>query len=1555
MKRNVSSCRAWAAQIGGIALLLAAGRPEHLCADGYPYTPHGTPYAWLQQHELATDVHDDDWDGRLTWEEYVAGGNPTNAEGEFAISALAVDAATNWHLRWPSSDSGSPDPYRLRFTTNLLMDPDDWPIIGFSPRTPPTNVWDGAGPWSGGFFRVEALHYYSPGVTLSVAGAPLAEPAGAATITASLSAPYYQPVGVVLDLAGTATVDEDYSISALNLLIPAGQASQSATLSVLDDHVPENLETAVVSISAVVNGQEVGEQAVAVAIASEDPKPPRIRVVKVAAPHDPQDFTYTGDLARSFSLDDDDDPTLPNARWFGPLEPGSYKLAESAESGWDLERLAVVDPDGGSTVDLANRSCLLDLDDGETVTAVFNNVKRGRIAVVKDSVPNNPQDFEFAGDLGSFYLDDDADPKLGHAMLFTNLPPGKYRVAERAVSGWNLTALVVDDPDGGSSVDMAAGEALLELDPGEDVVARFVNHSQSNDAPVADAGGPYFALEGSGVVLDASASGGPDAPYGDAIARYEWDLDNDGTFETKPTPENEPRLELDGPALAAFGLDDGPALRPIRLRVTDGLGASDTNDTLIELLNVRPRATDLVITPGVPENASAVLAGHVVDPGNDTFQLQLDWGDGTIQDVDLASPPPGATFDPATRAFTVAHVYLDDGPAPGNGLPLDLMRVAGVVADDDGGMSAISGASAPWVANDDNATGWTVTQQIHAGEPIGQTFQAVSDNRLATVSMYLADMNAEIAPGDHSVEFLLYEGIGTGGLPLGRRICTNLEDGFVGWIAVDFDTVTLQPGATYTIALENDTARWGRVASGNQYAGGTAIYGGTASSTADSLFRVDWQAASEAPQLANGDNATGWTVTQQIQAGEPIGQTFKAIAGTRLDTISAYVADMNAETAPGDHAVTLSLYEGFGASGQRLGSRECTNLVDGFTGWVAADFSAVTLQAGATYTIALENDTARWGRVAGGNQYAGGTAIYAGAASPTVDSLFRVVWQAAGGPPQLANDENATGWTVTQQIQAGAPIGQTFTAISGNRLATIAAYVADMNAATAPIDHTLSFELYEGAGTGGRLLGRRDCADLVDGFAGWVEVDFGEVTLRPGATYAIVLENDTARWGRVACGNQYAGGIALYADASSPSADMFFRVQWQPDGAAPRVANDDNSSGWTVTQQIQAGEPIGQSFTAISGNRLATIAAYVADMNAETAPDDYSVSFTLYEGLGTGGRYLGQRDYTNLVDSSAGWVEVDFGEVTLAAGQAYTLVLENDTARWGRVASGNQYAGGTGWYAGLPSPTMDMLFRVQWQPDGAAPLLANDDNGSGWTVTQQIQAGEPIGQIFTAISDHRLAYAAMYMGDMNAAVAPDDHTVEFQLYEGIGTSGRLLGTRESPVLADGFAGWVAVDFGAVTLQAGAIYTIVLENDTARWGRMACGNQYAGGMALYAGAPSTSMDAFFRVAWRPDFGALSTVVSNVAPAFEAGLDEILRQGVLNRTIPFADPGMLDAHAVTVDYGDGTAVATIPVALGAREFTLEHLYEVSGNFAVSIGVADDDAGAGMDGFTVRWGEW
>jgi hypothetical protein len=812
--------------------------------------------------------------------------------------------------------------------------------------------------------------------------------------------------------------------------------------------------------------------------------------------------------------------------------------------------------------------------------------------------------------------------------------------------------------------------------------------------------------------------------------------------------------------------------------------------------------------------------------------------------------PVGVTYDAATGAFTVQHTYIDDGPSPGNGTSSDLHAVTGRVVDDDGGWTPLLRPVGPRIANDRNDTGWSVTQQIQVGEPIGQTFTAISNNPLATISFYVADMNAGEAPTDDSLTFELYEGIGTSGQLLGRREYTGLSDDFSGFISADFSSVTLADGQSTRPTLTNDTARWGRVAVGNQYAGGTAIYAGAPSPTSDALFIVQWQPDAQPPRIANEDNDTGWSVTQQIQVGEPIGQTFTAISDNRLDTISFYVADMNASVAPTDYSLTFELYEGVGTGGRLLGRREYTELSDAFSGFITVDFSAVTLVDGDVYTAVLSNDTARWGRVACGNQYAGGTALYANSPSPTADALFIVQWQPDSPPPRIANDDNDTDWSVTQQIRVGEPIGQTFTAISNNPLATVSFYVADMNASVAPTDYSVTFELYEGVGVSGRLLGRREYAGLSDGFSGFISVDFSSVTLVAGQMYTATLANDTARWGRVACGNQYAGGTAIYAGAPSPTADALFAVEWQADSSPPRIANETNDTGWSVTQQILAGEPIGQTFTAISNNRLSSVAFYVADMNASVAPTDYSLTFELYEGVGTSGRLLGRREYTELSDGFSGFISVDYSAVTLVDGDVYTAVLINDTARWGRVACGNQYAGGTALYANSPSPTADALFWVEWQPDWPSPQLSNDDNDTGWTVTQQILAGEPLGQTFTAISDQRLTNVSFYVADMNASVAPEDHSVTFELYEGVGTSGRLLGRRESPYLPDGYRGFVGVDFRAVTLVAGQMYTAILTNDTARWGRVAIGNQYAGGASLYAGAPSPTADAMFRVGWQP---------------------------------------------------------------------------------------------------------
>ncbi|MCP4303594.1 MAG: hypothetical protein GY788_01660, partial [bacterium] len=136
-----------------------------------------------------------------------------------------------------------------------------------------------------------------------------------------------------------------------------------------------------------------------------------IEIVKDAVPDAEQDFGFAGDLG-TFTLDDDEDPTLPRSRTFTKAA-GTYMVTEDVVEGWDLTNIVCVDPDEGSTTDLDQRKATIDLDAGETVTCTFTNTTpQGTIEIVKDAVPDDEQDFGFAGDLGTFTLDDDEDPTL---------------------------------------------------------------------------------------------------------------------------------------------------------------------------------------------------------------------------------------------------------------------------------------------------------------------------------------------------------------------------------------------------------------------------------------------------------------------------------------------------------------------------------------------------------------------------------------------------------------------------------------------------------------------------------------------------------------------------------------------------------------------------------------------------------------------------------------------------------------------------------------------------------------------------------------------------------------------------------------------------------------------------------------------------------------------------------------------------------------------------------------------------------------------------------------
>jgi hypothetical protein len=96
-----------------------------------------------------------------------------------------------------------------------------------------------------------------------------------------------------------------------------------------------------------------------------------------------------------------------------------------------------------------------------------------------------------------------------------------------------------------------------------------------NDAPTADAGGPYAVDEGDSVGLAAS---GNDAEGG--TLTYAWDLDDNGSYETSGQT----------PTFSAAALD-GPSTNTVGVQVTDDAGQTGTDTATVAIANVEPAAT----------------------------------------------------------------------------------------------------------------------------------------------------------------------------------------------------------------------------------------------------------------------------------------------------------------------------------------------------------------------------------------------------------------------------------------------------------------------------------------------------------------------------------------------------------------------------------------------------------------------------------------------------------------------------------------------------------------------------------------------------------------------------------------------------------------------------------------------------------------------------------------------------------------------------------------------------------------------------------------------------
>ena len=199
-----------------------------------------------------------------------------------------------------------------------------------------------------------------------------------------------------------------------------------------------------------------------------------------------------------------------------------------------------------------------------------------------------------------------------------------------------------------------------------------------NDPPVANADGPYSTSEGTPVTLAGSATDTEnDTPF-----TFEWDLDNNGTFET---PGQNPSFEDVG--------QDGSF--PVCLRVTDSVGDFDTDcstvavtnaiPTLVNVANDGPRNEGDVVTitgtvsdagwedplsvsianagGGVPGSITVVAEEHARPDGTLQFSLPVAFGDNGTYTVRLCGRDDDVTTDLGTNCADVSVGFDNVDPS----------------------------------------------------------------------------------------------------------------------------------------------------------------------------------------------------------------------------------------------------------------------------------------------------------------------------------------------------------------------------------------------------------------------------------------------------------------------------------------------------------------------------------------------------------------------------------------------------------------------------------------------------------------------------------------------------------------------------------------------------------------------------------------------------------------------------------------------------------------------------------------------------------------------------
>jgi subtilisin-like proprotein convertase family protein len=173
----------------------------------------------------------------------------------------------------------------------------------------------------------------------------------------------------------------------------------------------------------------------------------------------------------------------------------------------------------------------------------------------------------------------------------------------------------------------------------------------SNPPTAAVTASPLAPLSGQSVTLDAGGSSDPDGP----IARYEWDLDGDGTFETDTGTVSQLQH--------AFAT---PGVHTVGVQVTDSDGATDIATVDVSVTNRLPTAQIADPGLGIVGQPMTLDASGSSDPDGTvaTYAWDLD-NNGTYESSSglLPSSPPVTFNTPGMKTVGVEVTDNDFGTA----------------------------------------------------------------------------------------------------------------------------------------------------------------------------------------------------------------------------------------------------------------------------------------------------------------------------------------------------------------------------------------------------------------------------------------------------------------------------------------------------------------------------------------------------------------------------------------------------------------------------------------------------------------------------------------------------------------------------------------------------------------------------------------------------------------------------------------------------------------------------------------------------------------------------